>query len=202
MKIGFDVDGVLADFNAAFIDRIIRVTNRDLFPRRPFDIPCWSYPAHYGYTPEEEHSVWTSIKADKSFWRTLSAYPDAGDVLRILHLARTMGHDVYFVTARPGVNAKLQTELWLSNLGMENPTVLISPHKLNCARALELDVYIDDKVENCFSVADHCKTYLVHRPWNSPETESWRAARGMSDVTVIRVDSASEMIADVAREWR
>ena len=53
MRIGFDVDGVLADFNKRFIERVIAITGRDLFPPRPFDIPTWNYPEHYGYTAEE-----------------------------------------------------------------------------------------------------------------------------------------------------
>jgi 5'(3')-deoxyribonucleotidase len=202
MKIGVDVDGVLADFNEKFVQRVITVTGEDRFPARPFDIPCWNYPQHYGYSAEQVSAVWQSIKTDREFWGSLSPYPGVGEVLRVLRMARQHGHDIYFVTARMGHEAKLQTETWLWNNGMTNPTVLISGHKMRCALAVGLDCYIDDHVQNCFEVADHCRTYIQNRPWNSISTAEWQNARAISTADVLRVDHIAEMIADIAQDWR
>lgn len=176
MRIGVDIDGVLADFNKAFIERVIHVTRKDLFPRRPFDIPTWNYPEHYGYSAKEVDTVWWHIINDTQFWARLPAYADTNAALRYLgDRISCHGDDVYFITARPGLEAKAQTEAWL--LGhwplahVPELTVLISQHKGMCAAALDLDVYIDDRDLNVTAVAlcrdaSQTRVLLMDRPWN------------------------------------
>lgn len=167
MIIGCDIDGVLADFNTAFIQRVIDVTGRDLFPPRPFDIPTWNYPEHYGYTAAEVSAVWASIKLDISFWVSLPPYGDAIQALAMLDERQCAGDEIYFVTARPGLEAKRQTENWLSYYGFRRPTVLISSQKGLCAQALKLDKYLDDRWENVVDVAaGFTQAWLLARPWN------------------------------------
>lgn len=173
MIIGCDIDGVLADFNSGFIRRTIQVTGRDLFPERPFDIPMWNYPEHYGYTSKEVTAVWKNIKLDTNFWATLPAFEGTMEFLFALEQRQDEGDGIYFVTARPGVEAKHQTERWLRCHGFRNnPTVLISSAKGKCAEALDLDAYIDDRWENVVDVAggdlmtSRTQAYLLVRPWN------------------------------------
>lgn len=190
-RIGFDIDGVLADFNTAFIQRVIKVTGQDFFPPRPFDIPTWDYPQFYGYLPAQVDEVWQDITADESFWLKLPAYPEANEALRRLTQETLVGNDVYFITSRPGAVAKWQTEAWLSAHGFdETPTVLISSAKGLCARALKLDLYIDDRWENALDVAvttgSGCRTCLVDRPWNQDhqDHEAHGIARVLSALSV------------------
>jgi 5'(3')-deoxyribonucleotidase len=188
MRIGVDVDGVLADFNTSFIERVIQVTGKDLFPPRPFDIPVWDYPQSYGYTDKETHAVWENIKADPTFWYGLSPYPDTLDAL---HLFRDMAnhHDIYFITARPGIVAKQQTERWLRALGGDpswGPTVLISSDKLGCVKALNIELYIDDKTENIQSTSLACMSLLLTRPWNAKAKGLTRVATLMDFFNFIR----------------
>lgn len=169
-KLGIDVDGVLADFNRYFIETIIEHTGEDKFPPRPFPIPTWNYPQHYGYTHEQVTSVWNEIKDDRTFWLSLPYYPDTLEFLSSLDMARCDGDYVYFITNRPGVEAHGQTAAWLEQCGYYDPTVLISGEKGLCARALELDLYIDDKWENCLDVRrsrHECQTFLLSQPWNA-----------------------------------
>lgn len=177
MKIGIDVDGVLANFNEAFIQRCIDITGKDLFPPRPFDIPTWHYPQHYGYTEAEmkfpDGPVWASIIADETFWYMLKPYDDAVEFLSELDHGE---HEIYFVTNRAGVQVKAQTESWIEfhGYGLKSPnfsfpTVLISSLKGDVARALDLDLYIDDKTENCIDVRHmhpRTKVFMLARPWN------------------------------------
>ncbi len=179
-RIGVDIDGVLADFNSAFIHRCIEVTGVDLFPVRPFDIPCWNYPEHYGYTAAQVSAVWADIKADPNFWYDLMEYPQTISMLAVLRDLEDAGAEIYFITARPGTEVKRQTEEWLLNMGFFEPTVLISSAKGMCARALNLTHYIDDRWENVVDVAgsheivdnmvvwvpSKTKTYLLTQPWN------------------------------------
>ena len=170
-RIGVDIDGVLANFNESYIETVVAVTGRDLFPARPFDIVTWNYPESYGYTREEVAKVWECIKASETFWQNLGTYPTTVNDLNYLAEKQEEGHDVYFVTARPGVLAKFQTEMWF--LGIPQceitPTVLISSEKGLCAKALSLDAYIDDRWENVIdvvSVSPSTRVFILDRPWN------------------------------------
>lgn len=167
MRIGIDVDGIIADFNGAFIDRVIALTDRDLFPARPFDIPIWDYPQHYGYTGDEVSAVWQNIKQDRNFWANLDPYKWTSDFLSRLDPETD---DLYFITNRMGVSPKQQTERWLwRNQGPLSPTVLITAMKGWTARSLDLDVYIDDRDLNVIdvrTVAPKTRTFILDQPWN------------------------------------
>lgn len=198
-KLGIDIDGVLADFNSAYIDLCIKIAGRDLFPARPFEIPCWSYPEFYGYTKEEVGKVWKHINEAEYFWQKLPAYPGTEGVMRQLYQARH-SHAYYFITTRPGQSAKYQTEEWLEDRmyadswGFDyfTPTVLISAKKGPIALGLDLDAFIDDKVENCVDVATYCglgcKVYMLNQPWN----------RDFTDLRSIkRVDTVEQFLEEV-----
>lgn len=173
MRVGIDVDGVLANFQPAYISTIIAVTGRDLFPGPfgTFDIVTWNYPETYGYTTDEMAQVWNEIKEDPSFWKNLAAYPDVQEFRATIADLLNNGHDVYFITNRPGNSAKLQSETWLYNylLLIEWPTVLISAEKGECCHALNLTHYIDDNNENCADVqqkSPSTRLFMLARTWN------------------------------------
>lgn len=173
LKIGVDVDGIVADFNESFIRRVIEVTGEDRFPARPFDIPTWNYPQYYGYSEAQVSAVWDSIKADPTFWVKLEPYAWTRKFLaRVNQFAQHA--EVYFITSRLGVRVKAQTEDWLMMYtdGFSQPTVLISSMKGYCAAALKLTHYIDDRDLNVRDVrTENPKTrvYLLDHPWNRDE---------------------------------
>jgi len=172
MKIGFDVDGVLADFSSAYAKRLIEVTGMNLLPEGdPNDyIQTWYWPTdQFTYSKPQDKETWKSITSDDKFWLNLNPYPDAKDVVSKLADLWDEGHEIYFITNRPGIKTKLQTEQWLINLGTGIlPTVIVSEEKGLNARALKLDFYIDDKNENCTDVRDHSTTncLMLARGWN------------------------------------
>lgn len=211
MRIGIDIDGVLADFNTGFIERAIAVTGKDLFPARPFDIPEWNYPEHYGYSDAEISAIWENIAADSTFWLKLPPYPNAMGVLERLRVLTDMGHDIYFITSRPGVVSKRQSEIWLGTHGgdfLQTPTVLISGKKGASASALDLHAYIDDRYENVVDVsrerwvktdenpvgASKTLVFLVNQPWNTGRAH-WDAI--LKTLSVWRVSSVDEMLNQV-----
>lgn len=167
MRVGLDVDGVLADFNTQFVRTIIEVTGEDKFP--PTNrYPVWDYPEHFSYTPMQMSDVWTKIKNSTSFWRTLA--PEASVDFSVIERVSGWPHDVYFITSRPGVCAKLQTEAWLVDRGITNPTVLITSHKGSACATLGIDAYIDDKTDNIQSVehlSPGTRAYLLNCSYNA-----------------------------------
>lgn len=174
MRIGIDVDGVLADFVNPYIERVIAVTGEDRFPPRPFEVTEWLTAQAYGYTGWQADAAMVSIYVDPFFWQNLPPYPNTKDDLVAIGGFIEKGHEVYFITARAGVRVKRQTERWLAahtHGEAELPvyTVLISEEKGACAAALDLDAYLDDRPDNLLAVhkqAPTTHTGMMTRPWN------------------------------------
>jgi hypothetical protein len=170
----------------------VQTSGKDLFPARPFEVPCWNYPEHYGYSREEVNAVWATIKADPTFWQNLPVYPTTLDDISYLEKLKQVGHNVYFITNRMGVRAKLQTERWLRRKGFEGPTVLLTAHKGLAARTLELTHYIDDRWENVLDVATtNTQTFVMDRPWNRGDY----AMNITGQSPIIRVSRVSDLTA-------
>lgn len=175
MRIGFDIDGVLANFVKSYQTLIIKETGKDLFA--PDDVnnpPCWDWPQYRGYTDAEIGRVWGVIKRDETFWMNLE--PHADSCASLIQMLRTLErkHELYFITARVGPSVKQQTRIWLFehlhyfNIGGQ-PTVLISGEKGEVAHALKLDAYVDDNFDNAVDVVHKSpttNTYLLNKSYN------------------------------------
>lgn len=171
MKLGFDVDGLFADFCRRYRSITVQVTGVDLFqPGDEIHPPCWNWPEFRGYTAEQMKLVWTAIKLDPYFWSSLPDLPCAKTLRLNRDRLESGDHDIYFITDRPGVQAKRQTEIWLrTNTGFTHPTVIISAKKGAVAAALSLDAYIDDKWEHALDVVAQSPTtrmYLFNTSYN------------------------------------
>jgi uncharacterized HAD superfamily protein len=172
-RIGIDVDGVLCDFNHAYLHKLIDHTHIGQPDWNPvYDPNCWHWPTKYGYTEEHNSHVWSSISADDmysdDFWGSLDVICSLEDyeLLQDLHTHE----DLYFVTNRP-LTQKQTTESWLQEeMGLQLPTVLISDRKGHIAHGLNLQVFFDDKPENLLDIyracGNSCALFLIDRPWN------------------------------------
>lgn len=189
MRIGFDIDGVLANFIPAYQDLVVEVAGEDRFlPGDNVNPPCWNWPQHRGYSEEVVGEVWKQIIASPSFWNGLGPLEGAS-TLALVYEDLCRRHDLYFITARPGARAKAQTEEWLgyyiAGMSGYDPTVLISSDKGLCCKALKLDAYIDDNLDNVDSVSVETaprdkkglrvglpttRTYLLDRNYNQGAT--------------------------------
>lgn len=165
--IGVDVDGVLASFNEAYMDLLVKQTGRDLFLPKPYLIETWAYPETIGYTKKEVSNAWEAIKESDNFWFGLSPLEGAEEFIVDLY---GLHQDIYFITSRVGKDVKFQTECWLMVHGFATfPTVLICSKKGDACRILEVDYYIDDRIENCEDVRDrslYTDGYMYAQPWN------------------------------------
>lgn len=198
-KLGLDIDGVLCDFITAYKALIVELTAKNLFPADA-EWGCWDFDRQCGYVNNPDlNMVWKHIQQSSTFWELLKPYPETQEVLWQLYGLILKGHDVYFITTRPGggeVSAKRQTEGWLKyQMGRPQigfiPTVLITSEKGTAAEALALDYYIDDKWENCTAVSavDGVKVYLMDRPWNRDNDAGVLGIK--------RVGSVMEMIGEI-----
>lgn len=177
MNIGIDIDGVIANFTDSYAPLLTAETGI-IFPKASSEWPTewyWDRAAMKAAgisadTAEAiEGKIWEGIR-NSAFWGQLAPLPNAKLTLRTALDMRYAGHNIYFITARPGNFSKLLTEAWLKEHGFEYiPTVLITADKGPIARGLALDVFIDDRPENCSEVweASHkTRVFLVDAPYN------------------------------------
>jgi uncharacterized HAD superfamily protein len=189
VKVGVDLDGVIYNFNSDFLGVLGRVSHsRVIIPENPFT--TWQWPEKLGYTAAEEEWAWNYAKGPDGFWRNLPVYPDI-NVQDLQWLQDEV--DLYFITNRPGIYVKDDTEEALCDMLPRNPTVLISKHKGLCCKALDLDYYIDDNMENCRMVQIQSPStilYMRAQQWNGPIDG------------VIRTPSFSNFVDDIQDSFR
>lgn len=167
MKIGIDIDGVLANFNAAFI-ALAEAT----YPDVKFPALGPTYPDKWNFSdgilsPDQLSEVWRLIEVG-GFWWTLRPLPGTSHFLQQLKSKYDL--DAYFITSRPGFGAKRETEWWLRKWGSYNPTVLVVEHtddKIPILRALRIQAYVDDNWETVRDAAEVAENvYLFDAPYN------------------------------------
>ena len=215
LRIGFDMDGVLADFARAYREIEERVFGPVGSATRPGDPEdqaegearssgdSASGDSTAENVEEARHArrrkrdaIWQAIESTSNFWTTLRPI-DPKAVRRIHELAGRDGWDVFFITQRPateGESVQRQTQRWLVNQGFDLPSVLvIHGSRGEAARALRLDYLVDDSARNCIDVtamAD-AKALLVTDPSDETTAES---ARRLGIGTVASIGEALDLL--------
>ena len=164
LKVGVDIDDVLVDFVGAFRIEAERILGRD-FSSPPGD---WHF-KNWNVSKKEIHRVWDEIK-DTTNWFFLNtwSYPDVPKNLPWL----TENHEVYFITSRietAGSTIKRQSEMQLDEIGVNYPTVIVTTKKGAISSVLDLQVFIDDKIDNLLQVQEsmpNCKIFMRNQSHN------------------------------------
>lgn len=148
LRIGFDIDGVLADFRTAFHETAKRCLHHEVG-----DAVDLKSQAALG--DRDVKKVWEFVGRTTNWWMGLQPYePD--QIQRLYALTRAAQWEVFFLTNRPrsaGDSVQFQTQCWLERHGFYLPAVLTVPgSRGEIANALRLDLVVDDLVLNCVDV--------------------------------------------------
>jgi hypothetical protein len=162
LRIGIDVDGVLADFRTAFHTAAIRVLRREV------DEGDVSPQSAGPLAPDDLRKVWDYIAKTQNWWMAVEPY-EPGQIARLYSLTRAAGWEVFFLTRRPpsaGDSVQFQTQWWIERCGFYLPAVLTVPgSRGDIANGLRLDLLVDDQLINCVEVvsATPTRALLVQR---------------------------------------
>lgn len=177
IRIGFDLDGVVADFGGAYRDVESRLfgpagVGRTDEPEREEEAreqrqargsadaadvrgetPADTHPLHE--MRRRRDLIWKEIQEIPDFWTTLKPTEEGG-VRRIHALMLQHGWEVFFITQRPataGETIHRQSQRWLRDQGFDLPSVLvIGGSRGAAAAALRLSYHVDDSPQNCIDV--------------------------------------------------
>jgi hypothetical protein len=163
LRIGFDLDGVVADFRTGFLDVARKTLGHAAIQR-----PSSPLPDVDAVSATDAKRVWKVITDTPNWWLGLAPYEPA-QISRLYQYARQHRWEVSFLTSRiptAGDSVQLQSQAWLEAHGFYLPAVVTVPgSRGEIANALRLDVIIDDQFLNCLEVlgASQTKTILILR---------------------------------------
>ena len=160
MRLGIDLDGVVADFNSGWINRYNSEFDSDV----AFDavrawnaIPSLTHFRHMG-----EFWKWARDHDGHSLFRHLEPYEDAVETLWDLTRRH---HEIVILTTKPHW-AIHDTFAWLSEHRIPTREVHILDHKWS----VDCDVYLEDAPHNLRKMVEHLPDRTVCRfvrPWNT-----------------------------------
>ena len=181
LRIGFDLDGVLADMEGELVRQAEAIFGKAVTRRlqaNRVEIVDTASPATAGEAetaeaanerpPEDtppllklqmssrqQRRLWHHVETITNFWETLDEL-EPGMIQRIAAMAADRRWEIIFLTKRPGsagATAQLQTQRWLDSKGFRLPSVfVVRGSRGRIASALGLDVVVDDRPENCLDV--------------------------------------------------
>jgi hypothetical protein len=236
LRIAFDMDGVLADMDAALVchaesvfgEAITRqlqqptetaetaggsvgaATVDDAASDPPEEATDASPPltadgsppvARLNMTSRQQRKLWRHISSVENFWETLDE-TESGVISRLASLAAERRWEVIFLTKRPktrGGTAQLQSQRWLTSKGFPLPSVyVVQGSRGRIAAALDLDVVVDDRPENCLDVVVDSKARAI-LVWREDEKTLPTAARRLGIGVVRSVSDCLDILTSLDR---
>ena len=162
LRLGIDLDGVVCDFNAGWMELHKAEFGSDLVPEM---VVTWDNLHELGgFKDMNAFWRWAQGNDDRpSIFRHLQPFPNA---VETLHKLRDIGHKVVIVTAKPRW-AISDTLRWIADhdLPTEEIHIRYRKHRIPC------DVYLDDSplvLPELLRFRPDATVCRMIRPWNAP----------------------------------
>ncbi len=162
VKIAIDLDGVLCNV----VKRFAKMLN----------LPVDHEPKDWNYSGEvplaEIKRVLKEFETHPGMWRSLEPYKENKEALA--KFLRTRNEvEVYYITARAGVDVLSETAIWLHIRGLLTARTTVIPiqpnhSKADVIEAIGCEYSVDDRDLNVLTAAaiPRHHAYLLDRPWN------------------------------------
>jgi len=194
MRIAFDLDGVLADLHTVYVQAAVRLfpeldraaiaaADVGASPPGPLgppddepkleEAPVVDPTAGVAVSRRQSSAIWDHFGGVENFWQGLAEI-EVGAIARLAAVAEERRWEVLFITSRPttaGATVQRQSQRWLQAQGFALPSVyVVHGSRGQVARALDLDVVIDDRPDNCLDVVLESKAGAV-LIWRGPQAK-------------------------------
>lgn len=150
-------------------------------------------------TSRQERKLWRRVGSVDNFWETLEDC-EPGVVARLAALASERRWEIIFLTKRPesaGATAQVQSQRWLEAKGFAHPSVyVVRGSRGRIAAALDLDLVIDDRPENCLDVVVDSKARAI-LVWRDDEKQLPAAARRLGIGVVRSVGECLDILTQI-----
>ena len=189
LRVGFDLDGTVADMYSALHREALELFGDDAVRKapdqatrpqevrgeqsnkkpedtpKPEDDPATADAMHeLQLTARQQMQLWDHVKKIENFWTTLPEL-EPGIIARIAKAAVERRWEVIFLTTRPstaGELVQMQSQRWLEAHGFQYPSVyVVQRSRGKIADALALDAFVDDRPENCLDIAVESKAKVI-----------------------------------------
>jgi hypothetical protein len=195
LRLGFDLDGVVADFRTAFLDLAAEMLGAGAIHSKSSPMPDLN-----SVSAADAKRVWKVITDTPNWWLGLKAYePD--QIARLYQLARHFRWEVSFLTTRlptAGDSVQFQSQEWLEAHGFYLPAVVTVPgSRGEVANALRLDVVIDDQFLNTLEVVSSSQSkaiLMLQLGATSPDPTLERQATDRGIGVVYRLEDVIEVL--------
>lgn len=224
LRIGFDLDGVFADMESELVRQSEVLFGEPMTRRlqeraagtqdaaavtaaRATDAgqPSGAGPdlappvAQLNMTSRQERRLWHHVESIENFWEGLAEF-EAGIIARLSSLADQRRWEIIFLTKRPetvGASAQRQSQRWLESRGFTLPSVyVVQGSRGRIAAALDLDIVVDDRPENCLDVVSDSKARAI-LVWRYPEHQLPAVAQRLGIGVVTSVAECLDILTEV-----
>ena len=227
LRIGFDMDGVVADMDAELVRQAEILFGRPMTQpaaqraadpvsatppdsSSPEQAAAESAPDNVppllrlNMTARQQRKLWHHVESIDNFWQTLNE-TEPGIVARLAAIATDRRWEVIFLTKRPqsaGATAQLQSQRWLESKGFTLPSVyVVQGSRGRIAAALHLDLVVDDRPENCLDVVVDSKARAI-LVWRDDANQLPAAARRLGIGVVKTLSECLDILTQIDEKDR